>query len=144
MSLCCLSYPDDTEPTYLDEDPIEYSGGPPAERRISSHPTLGGGRVWQDFGAPEVDRQISLRVDWMLPATLAAFTEKFAVVGQVWKWVDHEADEYRVIFRGLKPTHLQGIEAFSAEMTFDVVETREALAGADSGAAAETAEVVES
>jgi len=121
MAACYMSKSDDTEKSYLDEDPVSYDDGP-AERRASSHATFGGSRVWQDFGAREVDRQIRLRTDWMAQATLDAFKAKFAQVGEVWKWVDHKAQEYRVFFRGLKPERIRGHEAYRVEMLLDVVE----------------------
>ena len=120
-SSCCLSYPDDTDPTYLDEDPITYEAGPP-ERRASTQPTFGGGRVLQDFGVSDADRQIKLRTDWMETATLVALETKFAVAGQLWKWTDHEGDSYLVFFRSLSPRHLQGCEAYQVEIVFDVLE----------------------
>jgi hypothetical protein len=118
---CCLKYPSEETPapTYLDWDPIQYEVT--KARRSSTHVTMGGGRVHQDFGASDADRQINLRTDYMEAATLASFREKFAVVGQVWTWTDHEGDAYSVFFRELKATHLQGQEAFEVEMTFDVI-----------------------
>jgi|GEM_PF-1746802 len=123
---CYMCYPDREEPedpeiTYLDEDPSAYNDGPP-ERRVSSHAAMGGERVWQDFGAPDIDRQIALKTDWMEAATLEAFRAKFAVVGQVWKWVDHNGHEYRVFFRALKPERIRGYEAYEVEMTLDIVQ----------------------
>ena len=121
MAACYMSKPDDTEKTFLDEDPVSYDDGP-AERRASSHATFGGSRVWQDFGAREVDRQIRLRTDWMTQSTLDAFEAKFAQVGLVWKWVDHKAHEYRVFFRGLNPERIRGHAAYRVEMLLDVVQ----------------------
>jgi len=120
MAECCLSYPDESEPTYLDEDPSRYDDRP-AERRASTQATAEG-RVWQDFGAPDVDRQIRLRTDWMSTDTLAAFRAKYEAVGQIWRWVDHRGHEYRVFFRALVPERIRGNEAYVVEMTFDVVE----------------------
>jgi hypothetical protein len=116
-----MSKPDDSEKTHLDEEPALYEDGP-AERRASSHATFGGSRVWQDFGAPGVDRQIRLRTDWMTETTLEAFMAKFAVVGQIWKWMDHKGREYRVFFRALMPERIRGHEAYRVEMLLDVVE----------------------
>jgi hypothetical protein len=116
-----MSKPDDTEKTYLDEDPISYDDGP-AERRASSHATLGGSRVWQDFGAKDVDRQIRLRTDWMTQTTLDAFKAKFAQAAKVWKWVDHRGHEYRVFFRALNPERIRGHDAYRAEMLLDMVQ----------------------
>jgi len=116
-----MSKPDDSEKTHLDEEPALYEDGP-AERRASSHATFGGSRVWQDFGAPGVDRQIRLRTDWMTETTLEAFVAKFAVVGQIWKWMDHKGREYRVFFRALMPERIRGHEAYRVEMLLDVVE----------------------
>lgn len=121
MAACYMSKPDDTEKTYLDEDPVSYDDGP-AERRASSHATFGGSRVWQDFGAKEVDRQIRLRTDWMSQGTLDAFKAKFAVTAQVWKWVDHKGHEYRVFFRALNPERIRGHDAYRVEMLLDVVQ----------------------
>ena len=118
---CYMSKPDDGETTYLDEDPAFYEDGPP-ERRASSHATFGGSRVWQDFGAPDMDRQIRLRTDWMTETTLDAFMAKFAVMGQIWKWVDHKGHEYRVFFRALTPERIRGHEAYRVEMLLDVVQ----------------------
>jgi len=120
-SACCLSLPDDSEQTFLDEGPAFYEDGPP-ERRASSHATFGGGKVWQDFGAADVDRQIRLRTDWMTQATLDDFAEKFATVGQIWRWVDDRGHEYLVVFRALNPERIRGYEAYQVEMAFDVVE----------------------
>ena len=118
---CYMSKPDDSEKTYLDEDPALYEDGP-ADRRASSHATFGGSRVWQDFGAPDVDRQIRMRTDWMGELTLDSFRTKFEQVGQVWKWVDHKGHEYRVFFRALTPERIRGHEAYRVEMLLDVVE----------------------
>ena len=118
---CYLSKPDDSEKTYLDEDPALYEDRPP-DRRASSHATFGGSRVWQDFGAPDADRQIRLRTDWMSQATLDAFRAKFEQVGQLWKWVDNQGHEYRVFFRALMPERIRGHEAYRVEMLLDVVE----------------------
>lgn len=118
---CYMSKPDDSEKTYLDEDPALYEDGP-ADRRASSHATFGESRVWQDFGAPDIDRQIRLRTDWMTEATLEAFEAKFAVVGQVWKWVDHRGHEYRVFFRAMVPERIRGHEAYRVEMLLEVLE----------------------
>ena len=119
-STCILSEVDGSDPTYLDEDPILYDNGP-AERRASAHATADG-RVWQDFGALEVDRQIRLRTDWMSEATLDAVKTKFAQAGTVWKWVDSSGHEYRVFFRALNPERIRGHAAYRVEMVFDVVE----------------------
>lgn len=116
-----LSYPDESEPTYLDVEPVEYRVGPPA-RRSSSHPTMGGGRVHQDFGVQEADREISLRTEWMEQATLDAFAAKFAVTGQVWRWLDGDEHEWTVFFRELRPDRLRGQAAYEVEMIFDVIE----------------------
>jgi hypothetical protein len=121
MAPCALSYPDGTSPTALDENPSLYEDGP-AERRLSSHATFGGERVWQDFGAPERDRRIRLRTDWMSQATLDAFAAKYALVGQLWRWVDHVGHEYRVVFRALSPERIRGHEAYRVEVVFDVIE----------------------
>ncbi len=121
MASCFMSKPDDTEKTFLDEDPVSYDDGP-AERRVSSHATFGGSRVWQDFGPKEVDRQIRLRTDWMTQSTLDAFESKFAQVGIVWKWVDHKAHEYRVFFRALNPERIRGHDAYRVEILLDVVQ----------------------
>ena len=119
-STCILSEVDGSEPTYLDEDPILYDNGP-AERRASAHATADG-RVWQDFGALEVDRQIRLRTDWMTQDTLDDFLTKFAQVGTLWRWVDNREHEYRVLFRSLNPERIRGHAAYRVEMVFDVVE----------------------
>ncbi len=119
-STCVLSELDSSDPTYLDEDPITYDDGP-AERRVSAQPTAEG-RVWQDFGAFDVDRQIRLRTDWMSGTTLAAFRAKFAQVGKLWRWVDNRGHEYRVLFRSLNPERIRGHDAHRVEMVFDVVE----------------------
>jgi len=47
---------------------------------MSAHATADG-RVRQDSGAPDADRQISLRTDWMSETTLDAFRAKLAQVG---------------------------------------------------------------
>ncbi len=120
MTACVLSYPDGFGPTYLDVDPARYDDRP-AERRVSAHATAEG-RVWQDFGAPDIDRQIRLRVDWMAAATLAAFRAKYQAVGQVWRWVDHRGQEYRVFFRSLIPERIRAHEAYRVELVFDVIE----------------------
>ena len=120
MSACFLSAIDGSDPTYLDEGPILYDDGS-AERRVSAHATADG-RVWQDFGALDVDRQLRLRTDWMSQATLDAFEAKFAVTAQVWKWLDHKGHEYRVFFRALNPERIRGHDAYRVEMVFDVVE----------------------
>jgi hypothetical protein len=119
-SSCVLSAIDGSDPTSLDEDPALYDDGP-AERRVSSHATADG-RVWQDFGALDVDRQIKLRTDWMTQATLDAFNAKFAQVGMVWRWADSGGREYRVLFRSLNPERIRGYAAYRVEMAFDVVE----------------------
>jgi len=120
-SSCYLSLPDDSEKTYLDEDPESYDDGP-AERRMSSEETIGGGRVWQDFGAADVDRAIRLRTGWMTQATLDLFKAKFALVAQAWKWADHKGRVYLVVFRSMKPERIRGYEAYRVEMNLDVVE----------------------
>ncbi len=120
MASCYLSNLDGSDPTYLDEDPIQYDDGP-AERRVSAQATADG-RVWQDFGALEVDRQIKLRTDWMTQATLDAMKDKFAQVGAVWRWADSGGHEYRVLFRSLNPERIRGHAAYRVEMAFDVVE----------------------
>jgi len=120
VSACFLSAIDGSDPTYLDEGPILYDDGS-AERRVSAHATADS-RVWQDFGALDVDRQIRLRTDWMSQATLDAFEAKFAVTAQVWKWLDHKGHEYRVFFRALNPERIRGHDAYRVEMVFDVVE----------------------
>jgi len=119
-STCVLSEVDGSEPTYLDEDPALYDDGP-AERRASAHATADG-RVWQDFGAPDVDRQIRLRTDWMGEATLEALKAKLAQIGKFWRWVDSQGHEYRVFFRALNQERIRGHSAFRVEMVFDVVE----------------------
>jgi len=119
-STCILSEIDGSEPTYLDEDPALYDDGP-AERRASAYATADG-RVWQDFGAPDVDRQIRLRTDWMSEATLDAVKTKFAQVGTLWRWVDNQGREYRVLFRSLTPERIRAHAAYRVEMVFDVVE----------------------
>jgi len=119
-SSCVLSAIDGSDPTFLDEDPALYDDGP-AERRASAHATADG-RVWQDFGAPDVDRQIKLRTDWMTQTTLDAMRAKFAQVGTVWRWVDNGGHEYRVFFRSLNPERIRGHAAYRVEMVFDVVE----------------------
>jgi len=119
-STCVLSEVDGSDPTHLDEDPILYDDGP-AERRVSAHATTDG-RVWQDFGAPDVDRQIRLRTDWTAQDTLDDFLAKFAQVGKLWRWVDNRGHEYRVLFRSLKPERIRGHDAHRIEMVFDVVE----------------------
>jgi hypothetical protein len=120
VARCFLSEIDGSSPTYLDEDPIQYDDGP-AERRASAHATTDG-RVWQDFGVLDVDRQIRLRTDWMSEATLDAVKTKFAQVGTVWRWVDNQGHEYRVFFRSLNPERIRGYAAYRVEMVFDVVE----------------------
>lgn len=119
-STCVLSEIGGSDPTCLDEDPILYDNGP-AERRASAHATADG-RVWQDFGALEVDRQIRLRTDWMTQDTLDDFLTKFAQVGTLWRWVDNQGHEYRVFFRALNQERIRGHSAYRVEMTFDVVE----------------------
>ena len=119
-STCVLSEIDGSDPTYLDEDPIVYDDGP-AERRVSAHATADG-RVWQDFGTLDVDRQIRLRTDWMTQETLDDFASKFAEVGKLWRWVDNQSHEYRVLFRSLNPERIRGHDAYRVEMVFDVVE----------------------
>ena len=121
MAACYMSKPDDTEKTYLDEDPVSYDDGPP-ERRASSHATFDGSRVWQDFGAKDVDRQIRLRTDWMTQDTLDDFASKFTSTGTLWRWVDNQEREYRVLFRSLSPDRIRGHDAYRVEMIFDVVE----------------------
>jgi len=119
-STCVLSEVDGSNATYLDEDPIQYDDGP-AERRVSAQATADG-RVWQDFGALDVDRQIRLRTDWMTQTTLDAFNAKFAQAGTVWGWVDSSGHEYQVFFRALNPERIRGHAAYRVEMVFDVVE----------------------
>jgi len=120
MAACFLSEIDGSDPTYLDEDPIAYDDGP-AERRMSAQATADG-RVWQDFGAPDVDRQVRLRTEWMSETTLDALEAKFAQVGKLWRWVDNRGHEYRVLFRSLNPERIRGHDAYRVEMVFDVVE----------------------
>ena len=120
MAACFLSETDGSDPSYLDEDPIQYDDGP-AERRVSAHATADG-RVWQDFGALDVDRQIRLRTDWMAQDTLDDFVSKFGVTGKIWRWVDNQEHEYRVLFRSLNPERIRGHDAYRVEMVFDVVE----------------------
>jgi hypothetical protein len=119
-SLCCLRYPSEEtpDPTYLDYDPAEYTVT--LVRRSSSHPTLSG-MVHQDLGVLSADSRINLRTDYMEAATLADFQTKFAVLGQVWKWDDHEGNTYDVFFIGLNPIHLRGVEAYQVEMVFAVI-----------------------
>jgi DNA-binding IclR family transcriptional regulator len=119
-STCLLSEVDGSDPTYLDEDPIQYDDGP-AERRASAYATADG-RVWQDFGATDVDRQIRLRTDWMTQATLDAFKAQFAQAGKLWRWVDNQEHEYRVLFRSLNPERIRAHASYRVEMVFDVVE----------------------
>jgi len=119
-STCILSEIDGSDPTYLDEDPIQYDDGP-AERRVSAQATADG-RIWQDFGALDVDRQIRLRTDWMTQDTLDDFASKFGVTGKLWKWGDNREHEYRVLFRFLDPERIRGHDAYRVEMVFDVVE----------------------
>jgi hypothetical protein len=120
VSACFLSAIDGSDPTYLDEGPILYDDGS-AERRVSAHATADS-RVWQDFGALDVDRQIRLRTDWMAQDTLDAFSAKFAQTGKLWRWVDNQEHEYRVLFRSLNPERIRGHDAYRVEMVFDVVE----------------------
>jgi hypothetical protein len=120
MAICILSKIDGSDPTCLDAAPACYDDGP-AERRASSHATLEG-RVWQDFGALDVDRQIKLRTDWMTGDTLDDFLAKFAEVAQIWKWVDHKGRGYRVFFRALHPERIRGHNAYRVEMLLDVIE----------------------
>ena len=119
-STCVLSEVDGSNATYLDEDPIQYDDGP-AERRVSAHATADG-RVWQDFGALDVDRQIRLRTDWMSETTLDAVKTKFAQVGKLWRWVDNQGHEYRVLFRSLKAERIRGHGAHRVVIEFDVLE----------------------
>jgi len=119
-SACYLSSLDGSDPTYLDEDPIQYDDGP-AERRVSAQATVDG-RVWQDFGVLDVDRQLRLRTDWMTQDTLDDFVSKFAEIGTLWRWVDNQGHEYRVLFRSLNPQRIRGHNACRVEMVFDVVE----------------------
>ena len=119
-STCVLSEIDDSDPTYLDEDPIVYDDGP-AERRASAQATADG-RVWQDFGVPDVDRQIRLRTDWMSETTFDALKAKFAQAGKLWRWMDNQGHEYRVFFRSLTPERIRAHAAYRVEMVFDVVE----------------------
>ena len=98
MASCILAELDDTSPTVFDEDPDEYTVHA-AARRMSSHPTQGGGRVWQDFGAPDCDRQIELHTGGMEAATYDALVAKYIQAGKQWKWTDHEGDSYQVVFR---------------------------------------------
>jgi DNA-binding IclR family transcriptional regulator len=119
-STCYLSELDGSQKTYLDEDPAIYQDVPP-ERRASSHATADG-RVWQDFGAPDVDRQIKLRTDWMSQATLDSFADKFAQVGHAWRWVDNRGHEYHVFFRSLTSEYIRGQGAYRVEMIFDVLQ----------------------
>ena len=120
MAACFLSETDGSDPSYLDEDPIQYDDGP-AERRVSAHATAEG-RVWQDFGAPDVDRQIRLRTDWMTQDTLDDFVSKFGQVGTLWRWVDNQGHEFQVLFRSMSPERIRGHGAYRVEMVFDVVE----------------------
>jgi hypothetical protein len=120
VAACFLSETDGSDPSYLDEDPIQYDDGP-AERRVSAHATADGG-VWQDFGALDVDRQLKLRTDWMTGDTLDDFVSKFGVTGKIWRWVDNQEHEYRVLFRSLNPERIRGHDAYRVEMVFDVVE----------------------
>ena len=120
MAACFLSETDGSDPSYLDEDPIVYDDGP-ADRRVSAQATADG-RVWQDFGALNVDRQIRLRTDWMSETTLDALKAKFGQVGKLWRWVDNQGNEYRVLFRSLTPERIRAHDAYRVEMVFDVVE----------------------
>ncbi len=79
-------------------------------------------RVWQDFGALDVDRQIRLRTDWMAQDTLDDFKAKFAQAGKLWRWVDTQGHEYRVLFRSLNPERIRGHDAYRVEMVFDVTQ----------------------
>ncbi len=116
-----LSELDDSDPTALDVAPIVYDVGP-VPRRASSHGTMGGDRVHQDFGAPGADRQINLRTEWMEEATLDDFQEKFATAGAAWKWVDGLGGEYSVFFRALRADRIRGYAAYQVEITFDILE----------------------
>ena len=118
---CYLTDLEDAERTTFDEDPVVYEHGP-APRRSSSHETLGGGRVHQDFGAPTADREIRLRTDWMEQTTLSALQTKYAQVGTVWLWSDHLGGEYGVFFRELRPERIRGQAAYRVEMVFAVIE----------------------
>jgi hypothetical protein len=120
-STCYLSLPDDSAKIYLDEDPETYDDGP-AERRMSSQETMGGGRVWQDFGVQDLDRTIRLKTGWMTQATLDAFKTKLAVLAQVWKWADHKGRSYLVVFRTINPERIRGYEAYRVEINFDVLQ----------------------
>jgi len=119
-STCCLSKLDDSEQTFFDEDPLVYEDRPPA-RRSSSHATMDGSRVHQDFGAEDADRLLHLRTDWMTQSTLDALEAKFATTGQVWKWVDHNANAFQVFFRELRPERIQGQAAYRVEIAFDII-----------------------
>jgi len=120
MGVCYLSDLDGSGATYLDEDPALYEDGP-SERRLSSHPTFGGGRVWQDFGAKTEDRRIRVRTDYMTQATLDAFRAKFEQTGKVWKWSDHRGNAYQVVFAVLNPERIQANAAYRVEMVLHVV-----------------------
>lgn len=106
---------------YLDYDPISYDDNV-AARRLSSHATFGGGRVWQDFGIADVDQQIRLRTEWMSGSTLTSFQTLYAALGTPYTWVDHKAGSYTVLFRELKAERIQGYDAYRVEMVLDVVE----------------------
>ncbi len=121
MAECVLSELDDSNPTSLDVDPDTYEDSAPM-RRLSSHPTLGGGRVWQDFAAHACDRQIRLHTGWMEEATRDAFLTKFNQQGKVWKWADHMGNAYKVVFRVFTWEKIRGYAAYDAEMTFEVVD----------------------
>ena len=117
---CILSELNDSSPTTLDVDPVVYEDGP-AARRSSSHQTMDGARVHQDFGAQTADRFARARTDWMETATLSALETKFATTGKVWKWVDHNGGAYQVFFRELRPERIRGQEAYQVEMVFDII-----------------------
>ena len=57
----------------------------------------------------------------MTQSTLDALEAKFATTGQVWKWVDHNANAFQVFFRELRPERIQGQAAYRVEIAFDII-----------------------
>lgn len=117
---CYLSEDDDSDMTLFDEDPEQYDDNPP-ERRMSVHETLGGGKVWQDFGVKEPDRRLQARFGYVSEATMAGVRTKYEATAKPWKWHDHRGGEYMVIIRQALADRIRGHDAFRLVLTMDVI-----------------------
>ncbi|MFB3880955.1 MAG: hypothetical protein ACE149_06810 [Armatimonadota bacterium] len=120
---CYLQSLVDGTKLYPDVDPLGYDDSPPA-RRVSSHVTDGGTRVWQDFGVADGDGTLSVPFPWMAGATVAAFEAAYRTQAAGWLWHDPKGHEYLVLFSSLRSERLRGQEAYRVQLEFAVLEVR--------------------